>query len=79
MGGMESERMSKMPKAKAREIPGRGAYAHTTMYVVDHCPYCGQSHRHYSAGPGDELIREADCFRGQYKLELDEPQCLDST
>lgn len=61
-----------MKKAKARVVRGIGAYTHTSVLVVAHCPYCGKRHRHYHGGSGDELIREADCFRGQYKLELDE-------
>ena len=60
---------SGIPSVQARIVPGRGVYAHTSAIIVDRCPYCGFSHRHH-LGEDDVLVREADCFQGQYKLIL---------
>ena len=36
--------------------------------VVDKCPYCGGTHYHNY--PEAEGIREAECLRGEYKLDF---------
>jgi hypothetical protein len=38
--------------------------------VVDCCPYCGGTHYHGATGDDQGQSREADCFRGEYKLDF---------
>lgn len=43
--------------------------------VVDDCPYCHRQHRHSLASdeyPGAVIQRQADCFRGEYRIRFDE-------
>lgn len=39
--------------------------------VVPVCPYCGKAHQHMPA-PDGSLQRMADCFRGEYTLDVRE-------
>jgi hypothetical protein len=48
----------------------RGWSLRSVIYLVDPCPYCGAPHRHLKAPDPDDLIREADCLRGLYRLRL---------
>lgn len=52
-----------IPRAQARRGLGNSL-------VVDDCPYCHGSHSHQPYGPDDDLIRAADCFRGEYRLVI---------
>jgi len=43
--------------------------------IIATCPYCGELHRHLWAGKGNSLVRMADCFRGEYRMEIQEEKC----
>jgi len=52
-----------IPTAIAHVIPGG-------MISVPRCPYCGQPHKHQKPKEGDKLKRMADCFQGEYFLDI---------
>jgi len=57
--------------AKARIVPPFG-FSNSERIIVDECPYCGNKHTHGAGGFHDNRQRMADCFQGEYKLDLEE-------
>lgn len=45
-----------------------GRYGYNGRIVVDKCPYCDKTHYHSLGDSRDDLVRLADCFRGEYKI-----------
>lgn len=59
-----------VPRVRAIHI-GRGR-------LVVKCPYCGQSHYHNLTSAADSGQRMADCFRGEYILEISREEVPDA-
>jgi hypothetical protein len=50
-----------------------GSYGLYSTIIVT-CPYCGQLHKH--SLPLGDGVREADCLRGQYKINMERHETL---
>jgi len=55
-----------------RKLPGYSS--HIKKVTVSKCPYCGGTHVHYRGifdEDGSTMIREAMCFKGDYRIVTD--------